>query len=184
MNLEEHINIPEFPTNKIFYDEYLDEYMSKIATEQLPQQRPLWEIHIINYPTTNAAGTVIFKLHHALGDGYSLMGALLSCLQRADNPFLPFTLPTSQRSKKSICNTKDVFKKVPSMVSSVFRSISDFGWSIMKSSFVEDDITPIRSCADDVKLRQITISSVSFSMDLIKDVKSTLGVVGQISQII
>jgi hypothetical protein len=111
--LEEHINVPEFPSDKStnsYYDECLDEYMSKIAMEHLPQDRPLWEIHIIKYPTTNAAGTLVFKLHHALGDGYSLMGALLSCLERADNPSLPFTLPSSQRPK-SIFNTKAIIKE-------------------------------------------------------------------------
>ncbi|WJX65878.1 hypothetical protein P8452_50492 [Trifolium repens] len=101
VKLEEHVNIPKFPTCKSssLYDEYLDEYMSTIAREHLPQNRPLWEIHIIKYPTKNAAGTLVFKLHHVLGDGYSLMGALLSCLERADNPSLPFTLPSSQRPK-------------------------------------------------------------------------------------
>lgn len=147
--------------------------------ERLPQQRPLWDIHIIKYPTKNAAGTLIFKLHHALGDGYSLMGALLSCLERADNPSLPFTLPSSQRPK-SIFNTKAIFKRFPSIFSSVFRSMFDFGWSIAKSSLIEDDLTPIRSRADDVKLRQITISNVSFFMEHIKEIKSRLGVVCEI----
>jgi hypothetical protein len=102
--------------------------MSTIAREHLPQNRPLWEIHIIKYPTKNAAGTLVFKLHHALGDGYSLMGALLSCLERADNPSLPFTLPSSQRPKTNF-----------------------------------------------------NISSVSFSMNCIKEVKSRLRVVCEIS---
>ncbi|XP_024630514.1 O-acyltransferase WSD1 isoform X2 [Medicago truncatula] len=167
-----------FPTSKSsLYDEYLDDYMSKIAMEHLPQDRPLWEIHIIKYPTKNAAGTLVFKLHHALGDGYSLMGALLSCLERADNPFLPFTLPSSKIRPKSIFNTKAFFKRsFPSIFSKVFDTISDFGWSMLKSSLVEDDVTPIRSCEDDIKLRKINISSVSFSMDRIKEVKSRLGV--------
>ncbi|KAK2420278.1 O-acyltransferase WSD1 [Trifolium repens] len=97
VKLEEHVNIPKFPTCKS--SSLYNEYMSTIAREHLPQNRPLWEIHIIKYPTKNAAGTLVFKLHHALGDGYSLMGALLSCLERADNPSLPFTLPSSQRPK-------------------------------------------------------------------------------------
>ncbi|XP_061364369.1 wax ester synthase/diacylglycerol acyltransferase 4-like [Gastrolobium bilobum] len=176
VKLEEHINVPIFPTCNSFYDEYLDEYMSTIAMEHLPQHRPLWEIHIIKYPTTNAAGTLIFKLHHALGDGYSLMGALLSCLQRADDPSLPFTLPSSQRLK-SIFKTKALsFKRLPSIFSSAFHTISDFGWSTLKSSLLEDDQTPIRSRAEDIKLRHVTISNVSFSMDHIKEVKSKLGV--------
>lgn len=184
MKLEEHINVPIFPTrSNLLYDDYLDEYLSKIAMEHLPQNRPLWEIHIIKYPTSNAAGTVVFKLHHALGDGYSLMGALLSCLQRADNPSLPFTLPFSKRPKSSF-NTIKVLKRFPSFFFSAFRSVSDFGWSILKSSFLQDDQTPIRSRAEDTKLRNITISNVSFSMENIKEVKSKLGVVGDISQLL
>lgn len=150
--------------------------------EHLPQHRPLWEIHIIKYPTSNAASTLVFKLHHALGDGYSLMGALLSCLQRADNPSLPLTLPSSQ-GPKSIFKTKTVFKRLPSIFYSAFKTMSDFGWSILKSSLVEDDQTPIRSGEEDTKLRHVTISNVSFSLDDIKEVKSKLGVVSEISQI-
>ncbi|KAJ1397528.1 O-acyltransferase, WSD1, N-terminal [Sesbania bispinosa] len=90
---EEHIKVPIFPKTESLelYDKYFDEYMSRILMERTPQDKPLWEIHVIKYPTSNAAGTLIFKLHHALGDGYSLMGALLSCLRRADDPSLPLT---------------------------------------------------------------------------------------------
>ncbi|KAG4911910.1 hypothetical protein AAZX31_19G040900 [Glycine max] len=178
VKLEDHIKVPTFPNGKssnlFLYDEYLDEYMSTIAVEHLPQNRPLWELHIIKYPTSNAKGTLVFKLHHALGDGFSLMGALLSCMQRADNTSLPFTLPSSQRPKaSSISNTKGFFKKLPSIF---FQTISEFGWSFLKSKLIEDDQTPIRSCAEDFKTRQMTISDVTFSLDLIKDVKSKLGV--------
>eukprot|EP00256_Glycine_max_P035717 XP_006582315.1 O-acyltransferase WSD1 [Glycine max] len=81
---EEHVKVPKFPecNSPELYDQYFGDYVTRILTERTPQNKPLWEIHIINNPTRNAAGTLIFKLHHALGDGYSLMGALLSCLQR------------------------------------------------------------------------------------------------------
>ncbi|WJX44847.1 hypothetical protein P8452_31781 [Trifolium repens] len=84
---KDHIKVPIFPQNESneLYDQYFDDYVTKILMERTSQDKPLWEIHLIKYPTINAKGTLIFKLHHALGDGYSLMGALLSCLQRADN---------------------------------------------------------------------------------------------------
>ncbi|KAK7271784.1 hypothetical protein RJT34_27971 [Clitoria ternatea] len=182
VKLEEHINVPTFPSgksSKYLYDEHVDEYMSRIAMEHLAQDRPLWEIHIIKYPTSGAAGTLIFKLHHALGDGYSLMGALLSCLKRADDSSLPFTLPSTQRPKPIFNKTNKAplkFKRLPSLFSIAFRTISEFGWSMLKSSFIEDDPTPIRSCAEDIKLRHVTISNVSFSLDHFKEIKSKLGV--------
>ncbi|CAL0299125.1 unnamed protein product [Lupinus luteus] len=181
VKLEEHINMPIFPTSKSSnpnYDEYFDDYMSKIAMEHLPQHRPLWEIHIIKYPTSNASSTLIFKLHHALGDGYSLMGALLSCLQRVDNPSLPLTLPnnSSKVIMPQLSFAKTIFKTLPSILSLAFQTISDFGWSVLKSSLVEDDETPIRSCEEDINFRHVHISTISFSLDHMKEVKSILGV--------
>lgn len=95
VKLQDHVNVPTFPQGKSpeFYDACLNDYFAKIALEPFPQGRPLWNIHIIKYPTSNAAGSLVFKLHHALGDGFSLMGALLSCLKRCDNPALPLTFP-------------------------------------------------------------------------------------------
>ncbi|RDX81430.1 O-acyltransferase WSD1, partial [Mucuna pruriens] len=183
VKLEDHIKVPTFPIGKssnFLYDEYLDEYMSTIAMEHLPQHRPLWELHIIKYPSSGGAGTLVFKLHHALGDGFSLMGALLSCMQRADKISLPFTLPSSQGTK-SISTSNTVFKRLPYIFSLAYRTISEFGWSLLKSSLIEDDQTPIRSCAEDTKVRKITISNVTFSLDQIKEVKSKLGVVSEIS---
>ncbi|KAF6168287.1 hypothetical protein GIB67_014522, partial [Kingdonia uniflora] len=98
VKLEDHAIVPIFQNglSPESYDGILQDYLSNTALEKLPQSRPLWEIHIFKYPTSNAAGTLIFKLHHALRDGFSLMGALFRCFQRADDPFLPITFPSSQ----------------------------------------------------------------------------------------
>ncbi|CAH9099239.1 unnamed protein product [Cuscuta epithymum] len=176
---KDHIKVPVFPesksNNSSLYDDCFKDYLSKIASESLPQSRPLWEIHIVKYPTSNAAGNVIFKLHHALGDGFSLMGALLSCLQRADDPSLPLTFPafkdpTLGNDKEGLC------KAVPRILSATFDTISDFGWSLMKSSFLADDRTPIRSGDPGVEFRPIDITTITFSIDQLKQIKTKLGV--------
>nr|POE95316.1 o-acyltransferase wsd1 [Quercus suber] len=178
VKLEEHVNFPIFPTGLLptSYDEYLEDYISNIAMEHFSQNKPLWEIHIVKYPTSNAAGTIIFKLHHALGDGYSLMGALLSCLQRADNPSLPLTFPSHQRSELE-SGRESVWGRVSQLCSFSFNSVSDFGWSMLKSTLVEDDQTPIRSGAEGVEYQPIMVSNMIFSMDCIKHIKAKLGVV-------
>ncbi|XP_061362896.1 wax ester synthase/diacylglycerol acyltransferase 11-like isoform X1 [Gastrolobium bilobum] len=175
---EDHIKFPIFPKNESseFYDQYFDEYVSKIMMERTPQEKPLWEIHMIKYPTSNAAGTLIFKLHHALGDGYSLMGALLSCLQRADDPSLPLSFPSRKSSESPPPYEKGFFKWFPSTIFSFFKSISDFGWSIAKSSMIEDDKTPIRNGDEGVEFQPSVLSNISFSLDHIKQIKSKLGV--------
>ncbi|GAA0163319.1 hypothetical protein LIER_19215 [Lithospermum erythrorhizon] len=45
--------------------------------------KPLWELHLLM-----AHQCAIFRIHHALGDGISLMAAFLSVCPRADDPSL------------------------------------------------------------------------------------------------
>ncbi|KAL6218453.1 hypothetical protein ACLB2K_011666 [Fragaria x ananassa] len=171
VELEDHVYIPIFPSGLSLasYDRYLDDYLSKLAVERLPEHRPLWEIHIIKYPTTSAAGTIIFKLHQALGDGFSLMGALLSCLQRAENPSLPLTFPSRKRSSQPRNKNGNFVTKV---FSSVYNTISD----ILNSNMEEDDQTPIRSGNDGIEFKPIAVSTMTISLDRLKLIKSRLGV--------
>ncbi|KAL3332975.1 hypothetical protein AABB24_033172 [Solanum stoloniferum] len=177
VNYQDHIKTPIFPTQKPieFYDECFSTYISNLATEKFPQNRPLWEIHVFKYPTSDAAGNVIFKLHHSLGDGYSLMGALLSCLQRVDNPSLPLTFPSRQKSnynKGYISN----FKIIPRFFKGIVNTLYDFGWSTLKSTLIEDDRTAIHSGDDGVEFRSPVLVTKTFSLDSLKQIKANLNV--------
>nr|GEV26538.1 O-acyltransferase WSD1-like [Tanacetum cinerariifolium] len=175
---QDHLKLAHFPEGLSVesYDHYFDDYLSKIAMVPLPQTRPLWEIHIIKYPTSNASSSLVFKLHHALGDGYSLMGALLSCLQRADNPSLPLTFPNIKKSPKVDNEPKSLINALPKALSGALNTVLDFGWSILKSSFLEDSRTSIRSGNDGVEFQPINIMTMTFSLDKIKQIKSKLHV--------
>ncbi|XP_009600771.1 wax ester synthase/diacylglycerol acyltransferase 4-like [Nicotiana tomentosiformis] len=176
---KDHINVPIFPEGKSkeFYDNCFNEYLTKIAMGQLPQTRPLWEIHLFKYPTSKSAGNLVFKLHHSLGDGFSLMGALLSCLQRADNPSLPLTFPAFNSNPNSGNDYKKRFcTNVAQMVSGVVNTFLDFGWSLLKSTSLEDERTPVRSGDEGVEFRPIDISTMDFSLDHLKQIKTNLKV--------
>ncbi|KAJ4845594.1 hypothetical protein Tsubulata_005722, partial [Turnera subulata] len=149
VRVQDHVHVPEFPTGMTtkYYDDCLDDYLSKIALQQLPQSQPLWEIHIIKYPTSSAAGNLIFKLHHSLGDGYSLIGALLSGAKRADNPSVPLTFPSARpHTTKDSSRNHSMFIKVHQVLSSLSNTVSDLCSSISKSVVMfKDDKSPIRS---------------------------------------
>ncbi|KAJ6419002.1 hypothetical protein OIU84_029163 [Salix udensis] len=145
--------------------------------ENSPQSRPLWEIHIIKYPTSHAAGNVIFKLHHSLGDGFSLMGALLSCLQRAYNPSLPLTFPSVQLRANKDGKNFSMRRTLHKFFSTVYSTVSDFSSSILKSCSDEDDETPIRCGQYGVEFLPVGKETMTFSLDHIKLIKSKLGVV-------
>lgn len=183
MKLEEHVKIPIFPQGMSleYYDKCLKNYTEKIAMENFPHDRPLWEVHLIKYPTSNAAGNIVFKLHHALGDGYSLVGALLSCLQRMDNPSLPLTFPSRESKTNSLSNENEksssVFGFIPQTFSRVFNTCQDFGFGILKSTVMKDDYSPIRSSEEEIECRQITMNDINISLDRIKQISTRLKVV-------
>jgi hypothetical protein len=55
--------------------------------------------------------------------------------------------------------------------------VSDFLGSLMKSSLVEDDLSPIRSGDIGIEFRPIAPTTMTFSLGQIKQIKATLGVV-------
>ncbi|KAF5188085.1 O-acyltransferase wsd1 [Thalictrum thalictroides] len=180
VKLKDHVKIPSFPmdVSKERYDMYLDDYLSEIANAELPKEQPLWELHIFKYPTSNATGTIIFKLHHALGDGFYLMGILFSCCNSVDNPSNPIMLPSLRsRSKPSDHDiTYNIRKLVKRFRFMLLDTASVFAWTCRKCSIVEDDKTPIRSGNEGVEFRPMAISTINFSLDHIKQIKNKLAV--------
>ncbi|KAK1568125.1 hypothetical protein Q3G72_020929 [Acer saccharum] len=184
VKIKDHIKTPIFPSglSPKIYDKYIDDYISDIAIEKLPVTQPLWQIHMINYPTSNsnAASTLIFKFHHSIGDGFSLIGVLLSCLQRADDPSLPLTFPSVpvSSSNKDASHTHQsygLFKNMSRIFSLVTNTVSDFYRSIVKSSLLEDDMSPIRSGIAGVEFRPFSVLTMTFSLDHLKQIKSNIG---------
>ncbi|KAL3714579.1 hypothetical protein ACJRO7_006486 [Eucalyptus globulus] len=177
VNMENHVHVPSFSSPKgssspSENDSFLKSYISQIAMQPFPQGQPLWEIHIIKCPTSEAQETLIFKLHHALGDGYSLVAALLSCLQRADDPSLPVTFPSVKKFSSANKDHRNIgLRKVVSRCfSPLVNTVRDFGWSLLKSTCVKDDLSPIRSGSE--SLQPFSVSTITFSLDQIKEIKS------------
>lgn len=60
----------------------VNDYIADLAVSSpLATDKPLWEMHLLL-----AHRTVVFRVHHALGDGISLMSLLMSCCRKASDP--------------------------------------------------------------------------------------------------
>ncbi|XVF72013.1 hypothetical protein PTKIN_Ptkin12aG0087400 [Pterospermum kingtungense] len=68
------------------------------------------------------------------------------------------------------------FSSISNGLYSAFNTVSDFGWGLLKSSFVEDDTTLIRSGHLGVEFKPVVISTITFSLDHIKQIKTKLRV--------
>ncbi|KAF5176663.1 O-acyltransferase wsd1 [Thalictrum thalictroides] len=177
VQFEDHVVIPTFPPNLSpeSYTKHFDEYFSKISLDKLPETRPLWELHIIKYPTQNAAGTLVFKMHHALGDGFSIMGAIFSMLKRADNPSLPLTFPSASSAPKEI-KENNILKSGLGLVSRCFYTVSDTVSSMMHTAWFGDKRSAIRSGTPSVEYLPMHTTKITLSLDDIRKVQSKIHV--------
>lgn len=65
-------------------DAALQDYMNSQLGRQLPRDRPLWELHLID--GYGAGSAVYSRLHHALADGIALLQVLLSLTDAEPEP--------------------------------------------------------------------------------------------------
>ncbi|XP_056699093.1 wax ester synthase/diacylglycerol acyltransferase 4 [Spinacia oleracea] len=185
VNIKDHVKIPLLNKDNISteeeYSTQYDDYISEIATSEIAVDKPLWELHIFNYPTKKSVSTLIFKFHHGIADGTSLMGVVLSCIQRSDDPSKPLTFPsrtTSIRPKENKnSHTQTIMKLfniVPQFMASIFYSFYDLGQSL-RLLHSEDDPTPIRSGYAKIN-QHYRICTVNLFLTDVKRIKTILGV--------
>lgn len=83
VNLDNHIIIKHEPVIEVNDHELaVNGYIADLSVSSpLDTSKPLWEMHVLM-----AHNCVVFRIHHALGDGVSLMSMLLSCCRKLDDP--------------------------------------------------------------------------------------------------
>ncbi|KAI3975430.1 hypothetical protein MKX01_008255 [Papaver californicum] len=181
--VEDHLIVPTFPLGlaKESYDECLREYLSKISCEKFSEDKPLWEVHLVKYPSLNGACTLICKVSHAIGDGYSLISLFMKVCKRADDSSLPLTFP--QLSLKKQGGSKFIVigtgKKMLGYMDICVNTAYDLMETLLRATFLEDPSSAIRSEAStNMKIelfKPLNIYSVTLSLERVKQVKITLG---------
>ncbi|XP_068649109.1 wax ester synthase/diacylglycerol acyltransferase 4-like [Aristolochia californica] len=173
VNLEDHVKVPRFPggMSPDEYSNYFQEYLSKICNAPFREGIPMWEIHICNYPTRDAAGSIVIRLHHALGDGFTLMGALMSFVKRADDPSLPLTFPSSSKQRY---DKKTVFSRLSESAQRFWDTASDVVWSAVESRRGADDGSAIRSGNVEIVSVPICSTRLVLPLDQVHEVKSKI----------
>lgn len=88
VNLDDHIIVPSLDPDAVAAnpDQVVEDYVASLSTLPMDFSRPLWELHFMDFPSSEAAATVAFRVHHSLGDGTSLLSLLFACAQSAASP--------------------------------------------------------------------------------------------------
>ncbi|KAK9060688.1 hypothetical protein SSX86_021394 [Deinandra increscens subsp. villosa] len=97
-NIDNHVIVPKLDPNIEFPDKFVEDFMSDLSKSPIEKSKPLWDLHLLDIKTSDAEGTGVFRFHHSLGDGLSLMTLCLACTrQSSDIDALP-TLPVKKDS--------------------------------------------------------------------------------------
>lgn len=101
VNLDDHIIYPELDAEAVARDpdRAVEDYVATLSTLPMDESRPLWEFHVLDFPTSEAAATTAIRVHHSLGDGMSLLTLLMACTRGAADPArLPAMPPLPTRA--------------------------------------------------------------------------------------
>ena len=72
----EHVALSEGEDVRVF--------IGKAVSELLDRERPLWRVYVIDRP--HSGTTLLFRVHHALADGFALLAVLLSLCDEERSP--------------------------------------------------------------------------------------------------
>ncbi|KAI8532792.1 hypothetical protein RHMOL_Rhmol11G0242400 [Rhododendron molle] len=82
VDVRRHVIVVEEPVSEAGdNEEAVNDYVADLTVSlPLSSDKPLWEVHLLR-----AHNCIIFRIHHALGDGISLMSMLQEWCRRADH---------------------------------------------------------------------------------------------------
>lgn len=141
-------------------DDAVNDFVANLTySSPLSKDKPLWEIHILA-----AHKSVVFRVHHALGDGISLMSMLLSYCRRADDPT---RLPSLAGGGASVARRRWSVGRVVMVVWISLVYVVEF---VLRVAWLRDERTSV-SGGSGVELWPRRLATASFRLDDMKTVK-------------
>ncbi|KAF7810987.1 O-acyltransferase WSD1-like [Senna tora] len=106
IDIDRHIKVIHGPVAGAGVDDQsaINDYLAELSIDasSISADKPLWEIHLLI-----AHNCLILRIHHALGDGISLMAMLLASCRKVEDPEATPTLFSLNRKKSRGGNWKD-----------------------------------------------------------------------------
>ncbi|CAN6483466.1 unnamed protein product [Victoria cruziana] len=169
-----HIVVAPTEEGKELPADFVETYVRKLTGTPLDKSKPLWELHFIIGKDGDTESTAVFKVHHSLGDGISLMSLLLACTRKvSDHESLP-TIPRVRR------RVSDRARGFASFLAGVWLFLQVMWYTLIDcmallatAVFFKDTDNPIKGSRD-LQTRPKLIVDSTLSLDDIKLVKRAI----------
>ncbi|OVA15643.1 O-acyltransferase [Macleaya cordata] len=141
------------------------------VSSPLKTDKPLWEFHVLRNQKC-----VVLRIHHALGDGISLMSLILAVCRKIDHPDQLPTIPSSSSSSPSTRNHRtisSICEKVLKLMMVAWFSLVYATELMLRILWVKDSKTGI-SGGSGVELWPRKLATARFKLDDMKSVKMAI----------
>ncbi|KAJ4728114.1 O-acyltransferase WSD1-like protein [Melia azedarach] len=178
VDLERHVIVPELNPNMDSPDKFVEDYVYNLSKTTIDKSQPLWDLHLLNVKTSDSQAVGIFRIHHSLGDGASLMSLLLACTRQINFPEALPTIPTKKKKREKTDNYKALwFCRFLMVFWSVFQlfwnTVVDIFMFIVTALFLKDTDNPLKG-PPGVEFTPRRIVHRTVSLDDIKFVKNAM----------
>ncbi|KAI3458011.1 hypothetical protein Pfo_014674 [Paulownia fortunei] len=177
VDVENHVFAPDLDPDMESPDEFVEDFTSGLSKNSMDLRKPLWEVHILNVKTSDANSTVIFKIHHSIGDGVSLISLVLACAKKISDPESIPVIPS--KKQKPIADNglmKRLIVLVWTLFLIIFYTLIDCTWFVATILFLKDKKTPIKAARGGAELSPKRFVHRIVNLDEVKLVKTAMNV--------
>uniref|UniRef100_A0A8I7B4Q8 Diacylglycerol O-acyltransferase n=1 Tax=Hordeum vulgare subsp. vulgare TaxID=112509 RepID=A0A8I7B4Q8_HORVV len=184
VKFEEHITFPTLDPDAVTMDpdKVVEDYVATLPTLPMDGSRPPWELHLLDFPTSEATSTVVMRAQHSLGDGMSLMAFLMASARSAADPTSsPAMLPTARRAGALYARSAGATAFIAWVWSGFvlsWHTVVDVALFVATILFLRDPRTLFKGAEDNVLLSHgKRFAHRTLSLDDIKIVKNAMNCV-------
>ncbi|KAL2939385.1 O-acyltransferase WSD1 [Bienertia sinuspersici] len=184
VNIDDHIIIHQITTSKVDDDEKeveINSFLAEISVSTpLSEKKPLWEVHVLL-----GLKSVVLRVHHALGDGASLMSMLSTCFGKKNDEGLKsnYVVNNGDYRMKNHNNTyaknnkdsNDESKKkgVWGLVKSLWFTLVFMLRVLGRILWVKDKVSVVSGC-DGMELWPRKLATAKFLLEDFKSIKMVI----------
>ncbi|XVE73712.1 hypothetical protein DITRI_Ditri11bG0140600 [Diplodiscus trichospermus] len=175
VDLERHVIVPELDTSMESPDKFLEDYIYNLSKSTIDKSQPLWDLHLLNLRTSQSEAVGVFRIHHSLGDGTSLMSLLLACTRKTDDPLALPTIPIKKQEKNDHRGFWRTILRFWSVFQIFWNTMVDVFVFVATALFLKDTDNPLKgSPGAEFTPRRILYRTVSLDdLKLVKNAMNT-----------
>lgn len=121
-------------------DQFVEDYVSSLSKTEMVNSKPQWEVHLLNVKTSDAEAVAIYRIHHSIADGMSLVALILAHSRQVSNPSALPTLPAAM-NKESSYHTLGGFVSVLYVL---WNTLVAVFMIVLTAFFLKDTQTPLK----------------------------------------